>query len=84
MIGNFPFIKGQWDVYEKLGESAERNVYQDPHTSIMKLRLFGETIVKFVLAANNIREANRTIQVNHISTPAEKTYCRTSKCTFSK
>jgi len=65
---NFSFFEGQWEVLGKLGESAERNVYQDPHTSIMKLRLFSETIAKAVLASDNIREAYNTSQVDRINT----------------
>lgn len=68
MASNFSFFQDQWAVLAKLGESAERNVYQDPHTSIMKLRLLGETIAKFVLASDNIREAYRTTQVDRINT----------------
>lgn len=65
---NFAFFEGQWEVLGKLGESAERNVYQDPHTSIMKLRLLGETIAKAILASDNIREAYGTNQVDRINT----------------
>ncbi|MDL5042016.1 hypothetical protein [Heyndrickxia coagulans] len=36
---NFSFFKGKWDVLANLGETAEKNVYQDPHTTIMKLEL---------------------------------------------
>ncbi|AJO21483.1 Type I restriction-modification system, restriction subunit R [Heyndrickxia coagulans] len=37
MKSNFSFFKGKWDVLANLGETAEKNVYQDPHTTIMKL-----------------------------------------------
>jgi len=65
---NFSFFKGKWDVLANLGETAEKNVYQDPHTTIMKLRLFAETLTKFVLAAENIKEAYGTSQVDRIHT----------------
>ncbi|WP_258433422.1 DEAD/DEAH box helicase family protein, partial [Heyndrickxia coagulans] len=65
---NFSFFKGKWDVLANLGETAERNIYQDPHTTIMKLRLFAETLTKFVLAAENIKEAYGTSQVDRIHT----------------
>ncbi|MER2089066.1 MAG: type I restriction-modification system endonuclease, partial [Sporosarcina sp.] len=68
MESNFAFFEGQWEVLGKLGESAERNVYQDPHISIIKLRLFSETIAKAVLASDNIREAYNTSQVDRINT----------------
>ena len=59
-MSNFSFFKGDWEVLAKLGESAERNLYNDPHTSIIKLRLLGESIAKAVLASDNIREAYDT------------------------
>ncbi len=68
MSGNFSFFQGKWDVLANLGETAERNVYHDPHTTVMKLRLFAETLTKFILAAENIREAYGTTQVDRINT----------------
>lgn len=68
MTSNFSFFRDQWEVLAKLGESAERNVYQDPHTSIMKLRLLGETIAKSILASDNIREAYGAKQVDRVNT----------------
>lgn len=67
-MSNFSFFKGEWEVLAKLGESAERNLYNDPHTSIIKLRLLGETIAKAVLASDNIREAYDTKQVDRLNT----------------
>ncbi|WP_027956344.1 type I restriction-modification system endonuclease [Halobacillus kuroshimensis] len=68
MQSNFSFFRGNWDVLANLGESAEKNVHKDPHTTLMKLRLFGETISKFVLAMENIPEAPRESQVDRINT----------------
>ncbi len=68
MNSNFSFFRGKWDVLANLGETAERNVYHDPHTTLMKLRLFGETLTKFILASENIREAYGTTQVDRINT----------------
>ncbi len=68
MSSNFSFFRGKWDVLANLGESAENNVYHDPHTTIMKLRLFGETLTKFILASENIRETYDTRQVDRINT----------------
>ncbi|MGG4167425.1 type I restriction-modification system endonuclease [Rossellomorea vietnamensis] len=66
MDSNFSFFREKWDVLANLGETAENNVYQDPHTTLMKLRLFGETITKFIFASENIREYD-TKQVNRIN-----------------
>ncbi|WP_338786283.1 type I restriction-modification system endonuclease [Metabacillus sp. FJAT-53654] len=68
MNSNFSFFQGKWDVLANLGETAERNVYHDPHTTVMKLRLFAETLTKFVLAAENIKEAYGTTQMDRINT----------------
>lgn len=68
VMSNFAFFKGDWEVLAKLGESAERNLYNDPHTSIIKLRLLGESIAKAVLASDNIREAYDTRQVDRLNT----------------
>ncbi|MED4351724.1 type I restriction-modification system endonuclease [Schinkia azotoformans] len=68
MNSNFSFFQGKWDVLANLGETAEKNVYHDPHTTVMKLRLFAETITKFILAAENIKEAYGTTQVDRINT----------------
>ncbi|MGE0999927.1 type I restriction-modification system endonuclease [Bacillus sp. Gnz1/3] len=68
MNSNFSFFREKWDVLANLGETAERNVYHDPHTTLMKLRLFGETLTKFILASENIREVYGTTQVDRINT----------------
>ncbi len=68
MTSNFSFFRGKWDVLANLAESAERNVYVDPHTTLMKLRLFAEMMAKYILASENIREAYNTTQVDRINT----------------
>ncbi|PEQ90730.1 type I restriction-modification system endonuclease [Bacillus sp. AFS006103] len=68
MESNFSFFQGKWDVLANLGETAEKNVYYDPHTTLMKLRLFAETLTKFVLAAENIKELYGTSQVDRLNT----------------
>lgn len=68
MTTNFLFFFGKWDVLANLGETAERTLCHDPHTTLMKLRLFGETLRKFILASENICEVFGTTQVDHINT----------------
>lgn len=68
MKSNFDFLKGQWEVLGKLGESAERYAYKDPHASIMKLRLLSESIAKSILSSDNIQEAYHTSQIERINT----------------
>lgn len=68
MTSNFSFLRGKWEVLANLGEAAEKNVYHDPHTTVMKLRLFAETLTKIVLASENIKETFGTTQVDRLNT----------------
>jgi type I restriction enzyme, R subunit len=64
---NFHFLSGKWEILGNLGETAERNVYIDPNTTLMKLRVFAETLTKFVLAYEEIRETFDTKQTDRIN-----------------
>ncbi|MXQ55310.1 type I restriction-modification system endonuclease [Shimazuella alba] len=64
---NFSFFTDQWSILANLGELAEKNVYTDPHTSLFKTRLFGETLSKFILAFENIEEPYGVKQVERIN-----------------
>lgn len=66
LSSNFSFFKGKWDILADLGESAEKNVYCDPQATLMKLRLFAETLAKFIIASENIQEPFGTKQVERI------------------
>jgi len=66
---NFSFLEEKWSILAQLGEMAERNVYIDPHTSLMKLRLFGETITKYIFAMEEMvdsRELNQHDRLNQL------------------
>lgn len=71
-MSNFAFFKDEWEVLAKLGESAEKNLYEDPHTSIIKLRLLGESIAKAVLALDNIDEDYGMKQIDRLNTMKKK------------
>ncbi|SDY04648.1 hypothetical protein [Thermoactinomyces sp. DSM 45892] len=60
---NFTFLEEKWNILSKVGESAERNVYQDPGITISRLRTFTETITKYIVALENIKEENCTTQL---------------------
>lgn len=47
---NFEFLQGVNDTLYIIALSAERNLYQDPHTTLFKVRLLSE------------KNANRTTQ----------------------
>lgn len=49
MSHNFRFLEEKWEVLARVGETAERNVYQNPNVAISELRKFAETITKYIL-----------------------------------
>ncbi|WP_144460719.1 type I restriction-modification system endonuclease [Siminovitchia fortis] len=63
---NFQFLSGKWAILANLGETAERNVFIDPNTTLMKLRVFAETLTKYVLAYEEIKETYDTKQTDRI------------------
>ncbi|ARF66883.1 hypothetical protein B7C51_02280 [Paenibacillus larvae subsp. pulvifaciens] len=64
---NFSFLAPQWEVLDKVAETAERNVYQDPNTAISKIRTFAETIAKYISAFEEVREDSTTTQVQRLN-----------------
>ncbi|MEH7223742.1 type I restriction-modification system endonuclease [Bacillus sp. JJ1566] len=64
---NFRFLFEKWDILANLGETAERNVFIDPNTTLMKLRVFAETLTKYVLAYEEIKETYDTKQTDRIN-----------------
>ncbi|MBP1950060.1 type I restriction-modification system endonuclease [Virgibacillus litoralis] len=63
---NFYFLSDKWGILANLGETAESNVFIDPNTSLMKLRVFAETLTKFVLAYEEINETYDARQTDRI------------------
>jgi len=55
-MSNFAFLSPTWPVLADLGELAEKNLYHDPNTSLIKLRMFAEVITKYLLAYEKIDE----------------------------
>ncbi|MDF2947593.1 MAG: hsdR 1 [Bacillales bacterium] len=66
-ISNFNFLSEKWEILANLGETAERNVFIDPNTTLMKLRVFAETLTKYVLAYEEIKETHDTNQTDRIN-----------------
>lgn len=63
---NFGFLSSKWDLLAQLGKMAEKNVYDDPNTTLLKLRVFAETATKYILAFEEIQEEDGTTQVQRI------------------
>lgn len=53
---NFNFLKKKWPNLAELANLAEENLYQDPNTTIIKLRMFTEQIVDYIFAYDNLEE----------------------------
>lgn len=66
-MNNFAFLKEKWPVLANLGEMAERNLHQDPNTSLIKIRIFGEMMVKFIFALEKLPEPDDNSQVNRLN-----------------
>lgn len=55
-MGNFKFLEEKWPILYNLGEAAERNLYIDSNTTLMKVGMFGEVVVKYMLSMEGIDE----------------------------
>lgn len=55
-MGNFAFLKSHWEDLGNTGELAERYVYSDPNTSMIKQGMLAERLVKYMLAYDGIAE----------------------------
>ncbi len=51
---NFEFLRGVNDNLYAIALSAERNLHQDPHTTLFKVRLLSEEIVNFISQLVNL------------------------------
>lgn len=67
MKSNFSFLEEKWSLLAQLGEMAERNVYIDPHTSLIKLRLFAETLTKYMFALEELRDSRELSQLDRLN-----------------
>ncbi len=52
-MSNFSFLSTAWLILAELGDLAEKNLYIDPNTSLIKLRMFGEILTKYLFAYEN-------------------------------
>ncbi|MBX0359159.1 type I restriction-modification system endonuclease [Halobacillus sp. Nhm2S1] len=64
---NFEFLNNNWSILANLGETAERNVENDPNTSLIKLRMLGETLTKYIYAYEEIKESYDTRQTDRLA-----------------
>ncbi|MDQ0896302.1 MULTISPECIES: ankyrin repeat domain-containing protein [unclassified Paenibacillus] len=67
MDSNFVFLQEKWPVLATLGAQAEKNIYQDTHTTQMKVRVFAELLTKYIFAKERIRDTHQD-QISRINT----------------
>ena len=69
---NFSFLADKWPLLSEMGDLAEKNLYHDPNTSLIKLRMFGETIAKYLLAYENIKDPEDGKPISRLNILAAK------------
>lgn len=55
-MSNFNFLNEKYPELAKLGEFAEKYIYQDSNTTFIKLGMFGESIVKYIIKLEDLNE----------------------------
>lgn len=63
---NFQFLEQKWPMLSDLGKLAEKNIYQDSNTTLIKLGMFAELIVDYMFAYDNLEALNDNSQLNKI------------------
>jgi type I restriction enzyme R subunit len=56
MKSNFSFLEEKWPLLASIGSTAEKYVYTDSNSCLIKLGLLGESIVKLMFVLDNIDE----------------------------
>lgn len=56
MKSNFSFLEKDWPELAKIGQLAERNLYDDTNTALLKMGIFSERLVQYILALEHIQE----------------------------
>ena len=66
MKSNFSFLKSHFPVLENFGELAEKYLYNDSNSCLMKLGMIGETIVNLCFTYDKISLPRDNTAVNRI------------------
>ncbi|MCD4777888.1 MAG: DUF4145 domain-containing protein [Desulfobacterales bacterium] len=66
-MSNFIFLSRNWSVLAELGELAEKNLHTDSNTTLIKLRIFAEVMVKYVLAYENLEDLVDGKQISRLN-----------------
>lgn len=65
-ISNFEFLEQNWPMLSDLGKLAEKNIYQDSNTTLIKLGMFAELMVDYMFAYDNLEDPDDNSQLNKI------------------
>jgi len=68
MKSNFNFLKDSFPVLANFGELAEKYLYSDSNSCLLKLGMIGETIVNLIFTYDRIPLPNNNTAVNRIDT----------------
>ena len=63
---NFDFLNKKWSMLADLGKLAEKNIYEDSNTTLIKLGMFAELIVQYMFAYENLNEPEDNKQASKI------------------
>ena len=66
-MSNFIFLSKNWPVLSELGDLAEKNLHIDSNTTLIKLRIFAEGMVKYVLAYENLEDLVDGKQISRLN-----------------
>ena len=61
-MSNFDFLKEKFPVLANLGNLAEKYLYTDPNSCLIKLGMIGETVVNLIFEYDNIKNTNNRNQ----------------------
>lgn len=60
------FLEQRWPMLADLGKLAEKNIYQDSNTTLIKLGMFAELMVDYMFAYDNLEDPYDNSQANKI------------------
>ncbi len=66
MNSNFTFLETKWPMLLNLAQLAEKNIYQDPNTTLIKLGMFGELLVDYMYAYEDLEETSEKTQIKKL------------------
>ena len=66
-MSNFDFLKQKFPVLANLGDLAEKYLYTDPNSCLIKLGMIGETVVNLIFEYDNIKKPTEDKAVNRIN-----------------